>query len=221
MNVKLQKARRQLNKLSQQVEDTIASLKNVLNATQFEYIKNKLRNALILTIEAYYDVIIASSSSDTSEWTRQLSNPLAIKHLRSFASNLTRSSGYFTNTPENSLKPTHLIILYRLNSWSFTSSNTATTPSTSYNETSTRIDFDAFTNALQTVHNPLAATRQFRPNFRTSAQGYLSSRITHCSSTIATTITRILFLLERAFSAIYNNLEHHKQRKKESVFKTG
>ena len=67
MNMKLQKARRQLNKLSQQVEDTIVSLKNVLNATQFEYIKNKLRNALILTIEAYYDVIIASSSSDTSE----------------------------------------------------------------------------------------------------------------------------------------------------------
>jgi len=67
MNVKLQKACRQLNKLSQQVEDTIASLKNVLNATQFEYIENKLRNALILTIEAYYDIIIASSSSDISE----------------------------------------------------------------------------------------------------------------------------------------------------------
>jgi len=66
MEAELHKAQRQLNQLSQQISTVLDTLQGILSSTQYQYVESKLLKARDVTIEAYYDTILASDNSEQS-----------------------------------------------------------------------------------------------------------------------------------------------------------
>jgi hypothetical protein len=67
MEAELHKAQRQLNQLSQQISTVLETLQGILSSTQYQHVEHKLLKARDITIQAYYDTILASSNSEQSE----------------------------------------------------------------------------------------------------------------------------------------------------------